>query len=541
LVVDKRSPFSPALVFLVGDSRFLEWPHVEKDNKLCLSPPQAAHVVEVGTRLTEFLLAEAGRLIAACAAGQNREDFVKEFQSYWNRVTTPGMSGFWSILQLTPPTRSVSYSKQLGHILLAESPEDGARWVRMFTEKQSENQDAFKPCLYLWLRRPLYPDEYPMTNADIGSLVQRDADAGRLLAKFCRDEPVELPIAIAFDTENGPAIAGAILTRPQVYNFSRRSERSPLVDGFRKHKVPQSIVRGRYLSAGEKTKRLAVERSDRAWIHSRGGTGYEPRLKELRVGLIGCGSLGGFVADHLAKSGVGELLLLDPDKLSWGNVGRHLLGGRGRVGHNKAEGLRDMLQGSFPELSIEASRKDWEEFFEEEPEKLRSCDLLVSTTGSWPSESALNFLGRADTTFPNILFGWLEPHAVAGHALFVHEIGGCLACGMDSSGHFSRTAVLWPGGPQMVQEPGCGGFFQPYGSTDLAPAAALVGRTALEVLLGELSRSAHRVWRIEEKRIQDLGGILNYPLFSQDPAQGGCVSETEWEIDPSCQLCAKRE
>jgi hypothetical protein len=54
-------------------------------------------------------------------------------------------------------------------------------------------------------------------------------------------------------------------------------------------------------------------------------SGAEQSLTSKKVMLVGCGSVGGDIADKLAASGVGHIDLYDPDTLSLNNLYRHIL------------------------------------------------------------------------------------------------------------------------------------------------------------------------------------------------------------------------
>jgi tRNA A37 threonylcarbamoyladenosine dehydratase len=58
--------------------------------------------------------------------------------------------------------------------------------------------------------------------------------------------------------------------------------------------------------------------------------------------LIGCGSLGGYVAHLLSRAGVGRLTLTDNDCLGWENLGRHILGASS-IGRWKAGQFGDAI------------------------------------------------------------------------------------------------------------------------------------------------------------------------------------------------------
>ncbi|MBL8163650.1 MAG: ThiF family adenylyltransferase [Anaerolineae bacterium] len=76
------------------------------------------------------------------------------------------------------------------------------------------------------------------------------------------------------------------------------------------------------------------------------------KLRQKRVGIIGLGSGGGFVALSLAMSGVGKFVLMDDDLLEAGNVVRHVADQRD-VGRPKAEAVADLLRQRNPNVQVE--------------------------------------------------------------------------------------------------------------------------------------------------------------------------------------------
>ncbi|HEB49433.1 MAG TPA: HesA/MoeB/ThiF family protein [Desulfobulbus sp.] len=61
------------------------------------------------------------------------------------------------------------------------------------------------------------------------------------------------------------------------------------------------------------------------------------RLQESVVAVVGCGGLGGFVCEELVRLGVGELLLIDPDRFEESNCNRQLYASLQTLGRAKAE------------------------------------------------------------------------------------------------------------------------------------------------------------------------------------------------------------
>jgi hypothetical protein len=67
---------------------------------------------------------------------------------------------------------------------------------------------------------------------------------------------------------------------------------------------------------------LQVEHRIWAKVNRQGTT--RDLLRNKSIAIIGCGSIGSFLAEQLARSGVGRLNLIDGDRLRHGNYIRHL-------------------------------------------------------------------------------------------------------------------------------------------------------------------------------------------------------------------------
>jgi molybdopterin/thiamine biosynthesis adenylyltransferase len=96
-------------------------------------------------------------------------------------------------------------------------------------------------------------------------------------------------------------------------------------------------------------------------------------LKQKRVGIVGLGSGGGFVALSLAMSGVGKFVLVDDDLLEANNIVRHVADSR-YIGHPKAQAVAELIRHRNPEAEIEIRHGRIEEHLD----ALDNLDILVS-------------------------------------------------------------------------------------------------------------------------------------------------------------------
>lgn len=78
------------------------------------------------------------------------------------------------------------------------------------------------------------------------------------------------------------------------------------------------------------------------------------RLSKARVIVFGTGGVGSWCADGLIRSGVGHIVLVDPDKVNATNVNRQLMATAKTIGRPKVEVLKERLQDINPDAGIEA-------------------------------------------------------------------------------------------------------------------------------------------------------------------------------------------
>lgn len=76
-------------------------------------------------------------------------------------------------------------------------------------------------------------------------------------------------------------------------------------------------------------------------------------LQRARVAIFGIGGVGGYVAEALARSGVGAFVLVDRDVVSISNINRQIIATTRTVGKPKAELMRDRILEINPEARVE--------------------------------------------------------------------------------------------------------------------------------------------------------------------------------------------
>lgn len=114
-------------------------------------------------------------------------------------------------------------------------------------------------------------------------------------------------------------------------------------------------------------------------------------LKNKTVLITGLGSGGGFEALELAKAGVENFILVDPDRIEVGNVVRHVCG-LSDLGRYKTKAIKDRILDKNPFANVETYevKCDTTEWFPTLRELVRRSDLVFCSTDSRKSRVAVN-------------------------------------------------------------------------------------------------------------------------------------------------------
>lgn len=76
------------------------------------------------------------------------------------------------------------------------------------------------------------------------------------------------------------------------------------------------------------------------------------KLKASRVAVFGIGGVGGYTVEALARSGVGQLDLIDSDKVSESNINRQIIALHSTVGQYKVDVMHDRIKDINPDIEV---------------------------------------------------------------------------------------------------------------------------------------------------------------------------------------------
>lgn len=537
VLATRHFPLIPVRTALVDHPESMTWPHVESDGILCLLPNMSETDPDDPGAVAENLLIRSCRLIEELLQGDIVErDFREEFLTYWGYRTHKDGSGLFSLIEPTGPSRQLRLWHGEGIDLLAEDEAALRIWVeRRFGARKLTTM----PAVLLWFDQPLLPSEYPEKAADVRELALRlGPESAAVLDDVITAETEELVVVLAAPGRGGIGLVVVRIPNPKKAPKHPYGATDPLTKGYRQRSLPRNLMTERFFGATPVVRGL-VQRADAAWVHGRGQDPRSIALLGKSVIVFGCGSVGAPVASALVQAGVGRLTLVDDDRLSWPNVGRHPLGATA-VEQPKAVALASRLQNDYPHLQIDGICADLATVVQTEPELLASADLIIATTGNWAAESYLNRWHVEQGRHLPILYGWTEAHACAGHAVVVGSTCGCFKCHIGPTGAPDFHVAEWPDGPATLEEPACGAHYQPYGPIELAYVNAMIAETALNALLEAPRESYHRGLTSSGARLAMTGGRWNGAWVAEYGTTDSVRIVTRpWPATANCPVCNK--
>lgn len=509
---------------------YLKNPHIEQGGFICTIPDSAATDSDDPVGLVLYVFEDCQKILQ----GTELSDFQDEFSSYWNH-SAPKSKQEVVILdpvdKLTTPFPAV-FSEN--YIYVASSINHVNRWVSNRTGEKTDYKDD-RNGVVVKLPAPLLPEKYPNTLSDLVMLADAVDKPAGLQIKCHLARSSKPGLALLVQTEGEGVAAGGV-----IFNGLGLSQvkSSKLIHGFRLGKVPAELLYRRAIGQIKRNPvmRTPVERVDHQWIHSRGGDAVD--LSKKSVLVIGCGSLGGYVAHYLSRAGIGRLTLTDNDLLAWDNLGRHVLGSAG-IGKPKAVELARELSRQMPHLDIVGFYKDWRDALMDDPKLFADKDLVVSTVADWRCERPLNCITRTDE-MPPVLFGWVEPHAVAGHCLALTHNGGCFECGTNEFGQFMNAVARFQKTP-LAKEPGGCTYYQHYGPIALMPIASLIAASVVEAVLRPPAGAYLKTWVSSHEHFDTVRASLTDAWKDKVAGEGySRLYMNPWPRSSLCRLCANR-
>ncbi len=447
-------------------------PHIDHNNKLCYLDAESYRIDPYQPLQTIVnLLDLARRALIESISGVNAEHVGYEFRAYWEPasfgvvLSHQQSGGFakYNHVKYTGPTGTKHWQLVVG----SDDEIDRYTQLRMASIVYGRHKNV------IWITvktNALLPEKEPWPPSNFFDfykwLKSVDITAAKTLHHCLGTKAgTDSHLLIVLQTPGGFVGIEVILPKG-LLTLTKHSGR------FRKHLLTDT---GKF---DTKFIRAYLDDYTAKYQATRNLTGKG--LAGKRIVLIGCGTVGGYLARLLVSTGAGlnsgYLEMYDDQILVSGNLGRHYLDGQ-YYRENKAAGCHHKLSSEFPSANIKYKPKKLNSLME-----VRYADLVIDATGRELFSLALNSQAIKQKKFgepcPDILYAWVDGNGFCGSTLLYDGTGGCYRCLQDLSGK-NRFEPLQKEHELTPVSYKCGESFVPYPPSGPVQTAGM----ALEAIL----------------------------------------------------------
>lgn len=473
LVVPKAFP-AAKLEVRVATEHVLRVPHIESDGKLCFQGdvgPGSGLTPE--ERVDDTLKSFIRNFVKPWAYGELDNDFKREARTYWSLFVRSRSSSVDTVkaVYLTDAAPEglrvfqALLALPIGWVLAGTDQTFSSRIVSSLGGRASQKANA------LVLQLPIKDDFTPATwvrdKAEMEAVLASSVDPAVLRRFTVAGRAKEVFRVVVFSSPNCDY---AYLMPGGTPNLKKM--------GNNEFSVPVREVLP-----------LDVNRIDPSWTYGRNQHPEVPLRRNKHVVVFGAGALGAQIIDQLARAGVGNITVVDPDHMESPNIGRHLLGADA-LGLSKAKCVARQVGRTNPAcvlLFCSVTAEAWlERTWNASNEDV---DMFIDATGEPSVRAAIEEARRRRPVA--LLIGWMEPFVAAAHACQLPAHAPWFNAGNDKLGLLQ--AVTWP--PEvMLRQPACNSEFQAYTFAAAAHAVALVAEASIELLDGQVAISTVKSW-----------------------------------------------
>lgn len=315
--------------------------------------------------------------------------------------------------------------------------------------------------------------------------------------------------------------------------------------GFRIHFTNKKKERIKNVTTA-KIEQVYIHRIDKSYLLQR--SGGETSVSEKQVLLLGCGSVGGYVANNLCQLGIGSLDLLDDDFFSKENIHRHFLGFdalKGKANY-KALLLKERLERMYPYVDIDSL--DYPdrsvEIFIQKKERFYNYDIIISALGEPTLNLEINRILYEEKIHTPFVCCFNEPYGIGGHAVAVNiDRESCLRCLYTDT----ISSELVPFRASFVEKnqyfkkniSGCSSAFVPYSCLDSQQTAIMASRLVMDILKGNVCNNQMCYWLGESNELENKGFFLSefYKLKKKKFTQ----EINRFEAAKHCPICQNKQ
>ncbi|PRR70131.1 ThiF family adenylyltransferase [Clostridium thermopalmarium] len=532
IALDKHFPLYKPLFFLKPYDALGFIAHVDSSGFICYIHDEGLLIdTNNVTGIIEEAFDKVLKTLKDGINGINRKDIQNEFESYWSHLDNTFL--IESNIELTNNVKKIKVAKfeNYPYYFAGDSISDIMNYCYKYIGKTRMGKPIFIDALYIPLREgtDIIPPSYGTfwTMKKFRHIIYKNVTSSNkkiiehIVKHKVRSSDV-LIVLVSIPLLNGnKAFIGV-----KYSNFSAIKQGANKRTEYFSHPLYKTDAKCKFVP-------VRIVRHDKGYIMPRGG-GIN-LLTSKKVALIGCGSVGGYIAVELAKAGVQNITLIDQDTLMQENVYRHTLGvnsliperyknNEGTVKfHSKILGLKREIEEKLPYTNIEVLPEyidRIENIISNNIVDFWKYDLVIVAIGNPTIELYINEYFHKKNGMPPVIFTWLEAYGIGGHAILTNNNNknGCLKClytdPFDKQAPLYNRASFAAAGQFFAKQiSGCGSVYMPYGSIDSMQTAIVATRLAIDVLIGKEKDNPILSWKGNADLFLDNGFKLSEYYF----------------------------
>lgn len=477
--------------------RYRITPHLTEQGDLCYLGSQGL-VVDVfnPTGVALACLERARAVLEQVLRGELVEEASDEFFAYWSELPSQ------HFIDTAPTDNRALSAIVFAHFSLRE--------VCVFTSDPERTIQKFQSAGFIPKRKGLLAKSFATSAPPRPAKLWPPRDLRSLLAwqaQMDRDCARALKRGLKKSLKHRQRQAFCVVSSPAArYGFVVTFD----------YRVAPPGSRRRMLGRADRFRRAKIRRFnlwpvDDAYIASR-SVPSAATLADRRILLIGCGTIGSYLAELLVKAGAGagtgELRLVDKEDLLPANIGRHRLGFESIL-RNKASALSAELVRHAPTARLSAIASDATAV------DLAGWDLIIDATG----EEALGhwLAQKTQQAFVPSLAVWIEGPGTAIRALLTDTPGAaCIRCLSDLARVPRYPVTNEPINYENFAGQGCESLYVPFPVTVSVQAACLAAEMVSRWASGKPQMKLQS--RILDPVFSSAGRDLNPTKLSGCPA-----------------------
>lgn len=468
-------------------------PHIDKSGKLCLFELEGKLIYPDFEGLLNQCILRAKELITDGILGKNKNDFIKEFDSYFGLLKDKLIAHV--VLPIEKKHINIKFCEKESKDKLEKreiyfasiNQKDFSIWGHRGTQKNG---------IYFYIKPSEYIFPPNIFNYNLNEFLNKlldfiDLESLKKLRSKCKNKLV-LIFEIQQD-EKTTNSCGFIIENP---NFSL------------KDKVK--------LVSFNRITPLLIHRVDINYLSSRISFSSN-ELSNKSILLIGCGSIGGYVFHNLIKSGCKNITLVDDDIMKPENVFRHFLGVESSYIY-KAKSLANYAKNTLPEIEVKIILKKIENAIVDGDIDFNTFDYIVSAIGNHTINCWLNKYMLEKKILKTVFYIWNEPLDIGCHIVRIN-----IKDKNDYRDIFSivdneildLSSYVKSGQTFTKTYSGCNGTFIPYGSILSIESSTLLMDLLKRELVGKVKNNTIISKKEDDYYFNKAGFLVSDRYISQ--------------------------